>query len=371
MMKESELIATIYRTVGESSQWQPALLSLMDVVDSQMAFLFVIDNNQRFRMSELQGLDQAALSPYKDYYAALDTHLHNAAKLPIGGIKAGYDLNGGPAFFESEFFCDFYSRLDLQWCMGIVLLNDEECYAGLGIHRNKGTAEYGANEINQLQQITPHLQLALKLHQRFEGLEAINQDLTSALEKLDSGFVIADQYGAALFVNSAAQQLASKNDGIKLSGGFLCAELHSETRHLMELVAKTANNTVATPSNNNGALRLSRSSGASPLAVSVMPLVGGVFQGVQARARVLIIIADPARQPQIPTSLIRQLYGLTSAEAQLACALLAGTSVSNYAAEHGIREVTVRNHLQAILHKTSTHRQAELIATLSKVIPRI
>ena len=59
-----------------------------------------------------------------------------------------------------------------------------------------------------------------------------------------------------------------------------------------------------------------------------------------------------------------RIYGLTAKEAELAVALAAGGTLSEFAAERGCSELTARTHLKRILSKTGFVRQSELVRAL-------
>ena len=63
-------------------------------------------------------------------------------------------------------------------------------------------------------------------------------------------------------------------------------------------------------------------------------------------------------------SLLRDLFGLTQAEVQLAHALAAGKDLDEIALARGCTRNTVRNQLKQVFSKTGTHRQAELVRLL-------
>ena len=69
--------------------------------------------------------------------------------------------------------------------------------------------------------------------------------------------------------------------------------------------------------------------------------------------------ADPAE--------LRELFGLTHMEAEIASVISTGAPPEQAAAETGIAVVTARNHLKAVFAKTGTHRQSERVALLSRL----
>jgi DNA-binding CsgD family transcriptional regulator len=76
-------------------------------------------------------------------------------------------------------------------------------------------------------------------------------------------------------------------------------------------------------------------------------------------------ISDRRLPPRILSPTIKtlsSLFHLTAAEARLASRLFRGATLTDAAAEFGVGKTTVEAHLKAILSKTNTNRQAELIA---------
>lgn len=64
---------------------------------------------------------------------------------------------------------------------------------------------------------------------------------------------------------------------------------------------------------------------------------------------------------------LRTLFDLTPAEARLATLIATGNTVHAIAGHAGITYETARNQLKAVLAKTNTHRQAELVSLLARL----
>jgi DNA-binding CsgD family transcriptional regulator len=78
----------------------------------------------------------------------------------------------------------------------------------------------------------------------------------------------------------------------------------------------------------------------------------------------LVLIIDPELEPEPRAALLRLLYGLTKAEADVALLVLRGQGLTPIAEELSVSMTTVRTHLQHVFNKTDTHRQAELVRFL-------
>ena len=73
---------------------------------------------------------------------------------------------------------------------------------------------------------------------------------------------------------------------------------------------------------------------------------------------------DPETVPAVTHDLIRKLFGLTEAEAELAVALCGGKTLDDAATERGTSVHTTRSQLKSIFGKTGTKRQADLVSLL-------
>ena len=108
---------------------------------------------------------------------------------------------------------------------------------------------------------------------------------------------------------------------------------------------------------------ITRRSAKAPLAVAIMP-IGARLVEQAAKATALVLCADPERRTMLPVEALRQLYALTSAEADLTVGLAAGLSLKEISDRNSVSYETARLHLKRIFQKTGTARQAELVRLL-------
>ena len=79
------------------------------------------------------------------------------------------------------------------------------------------------------------------------------------------------------------------------------------------------------------------------------------------------MIRDPGAAAVTNAGTLRELFGLTQAEAQLATALHAGDNPRRYAERCGRSLHTVRSQLRDLLGKTGTHSQTALLQLLAAI----
>lgn len=82
----------------------------------------------------------------------------------------------------------------------------------------------------------------------------------------------------------------------------------------------------------------------------------------------LVVVTEPDAPLQVPEGLLRDLYGLTPAEARLAASLAAGRTLQEHAEAEGTATGTARWRLKQVFAKTETRRQAELAALVLRSV---
>jgi DNA-binding NarL/FixJ family response regulator len=82
----------------------------------------------------------------------------------------------------------------------------------------------------------------------------------------------------------------------------------------------------------------------------------------------LVLLRDLTAASRAPDAeLLRRLFGLTPAEAEVACALYGGATKSAVAAQRGLKESTIRSQVDAILLKTGTTNLRDLERLLASL----
>lgn len=98
--------------------------------------------------------------------------------------------------------------------------------------------------------------------------------------------------------------------------------------------------------------------------------VPGLARDVFLSAQAIAVLIERDREPlavRIGSSAIRDGFGLTQREADVASLLAEGFDIPAIALRLRIRPDTVRTYLKDALDKTGTHRQAELVALLARL----
>jgi len=176
------------------------------------------------------------------------------------------------------------------------------------------------------------------------------------LDRLCAGVIVSDGEGRVVEMNHAARAMVQLGDGLAVRGGRLCAGRVFETARMAKLISVAA----AADSTNlaAGRMLIARRGGRPAYLLTVAAL--HCKQAVDAKPLAILVIVDPQRHSP-PESDLAELFGFSPAEARLGVSLMTGKTVTEIAAEFGLRVPTLRTQLRSILKKVGAKRQSDLV----------
>jgi DNA-binding CsgD family transcriptional regulator len=183
--------------------------------------------------------------------------------------------------------------------------------------------------------------------------------LSVVVDLLPVAVLILDQTRTPVFMNPAAERVVQDrwlfvqrpNGALELADRSQRPAFHAFLATLLD----------ASPPGSEAGLRFFvKRAAAQPVSITG----GACPQARQGRGAVLFV-----RVPESDVALagvpLQALFGLTRAEAALASALVAGESLADYCQRRGVSINTGKTQLKAVLAKTGTNRQAQLVRLLA------
>lgn len=181
------------------------------------------------------------------------------------------------------------------------------------------------------------------------------------LDSLRCGGFLLDLRGRVLSLNMIA--LSCLGDGLVLGGEYLCATDRETDNRLQYII--TAALDPEDDANRSRSVAVRRRS-RLPLVVRVVRL-DEYAQPAPSSASLLLLALDPELWPEPPRDVLTQTFGLTRAEADVAIGVAAGRTLSEIAAERGVKIGTVRLQSKTVFLKTHTRGQADLTGLLTRL----
>ncbi len=340
----------------DPAEWPRVLQQMADAADATGMLLIPMDGR-------VAGLPFThSIGDLVEFYFKHGWHLHDrraqgVPQMMKTGIMADQDFISLETMNREPYYQEFMVPFGFQWFAGLGFRADHEIWCA-SFQRSPTQGPFLAEETRTLLQIGSRLTTSATLARRF-GLSRM-EGVASAFESLDVGVMLFDRAGRLVRANARAEQHI--RDVLPVVGGNLVMRNATEQAAVRHHIATSVGNTPVTDPNHISPVIIHRP-GRRPLVLRAVRLPRKLFNYFSPAA-VVVLIVDPEDRQQTPAILLRDLFGLTKAEAALTQALGEGMSLEMWADENGYALSTARQLMKLTLAKTGTHRQAELVALI-------
>lgn len=271
------------------------------------------------------------------------------------GDFAAYGRPDDPAEIKA-----WVDRYDVPHICLSPLIKQDGLLVGLAVLRSQKNGHITDEQRRVFSCLAPHLRAAVRTQMTLmsEGVSAI----TGTMETLSIAAFVCDPQGRVLARTSLTEPLLREGSHFRLRNGRLAAWNDPDGKALAtEIFAAGLKVGASRPA---GPIVLRNALGGDPLLIEVASLPAGRHPFGVERA-VLVMVG--ARRPinHGAAAIARALYGLTSAEAEIAGDLVAGLRPQTIAVRRGTALTTVRSHIRRILEKAEVTSQLELVGGIN------
>jgi len=269
------------------------------------------------------------------------------------GFVGDTDVWPEEALRRDPYFQEFLLPRGVFYHAKARLVDDSDERISLSLKRLSCFGPYEPTDIAALDCVLPKLQMATRVARRLlaseaSGLARVLRDRGDPVFELDAWARVLRVHG-----DDDAQQL-----GVVVRG----RRLHATDRHAQAPLDQAIAAAVRAP--RQPAIVAITSPRGERRFFYVVPVAGRARDVFLATAAVAVLI-EPGRDRVSPLAgVIRQAFGLTEREAQIATLLAEGLSLPTIAERLRLGIGTIRNHVKSIFGKTGTRRQGELVALL-------
>lgn len=360
----SAIVARINRAALHPGDWSQAVHDIVTALGADHGGLVVSGSSSRQMTACSLGADDLRHS-YNARFWRIDPIASALEHEPAGVITTCEELLGPDYLRRHPFFRDWMAPHRLGNGM-LALLTSGAKTSWIGVYPDPGHDFDRSQATSTMRLLLPHLRHALNVQSCLTDVRTERDRVIAVLDVHRHGLVIVSSCGAISYANPAALSILESRDGLGMGR---CGHLESlDSRSAVGLRAIINSALREYGPYVGGRALIPRHSGGSSYALLVLPLDPKVGCRDERRSAALVVIVDPDREiPGAPKAL-RQLYGLTGAEARVAMAALRGEGLRSIAEELAVSVNTVRTHLQRAFEKTGTHRQAELVRMLTTVL---
>lgn len=373
----SRLIHQIYEAAVEPAQWSKAVAAVGASVDAHKAMLFT-----PYLGPHMGGLvfpwnlEEGDLQRWATRYIADDiwstAALDSGFWQQEGAVVADEDLVPREVFERSVMYREFLTGIDIgRMCACQIAAGGPGLPAtALSVFRPIGGNPFDRDDQAWLRQLVPHLSRALGVMQRLDTARLHAASALSALDRLSFGVALLNERRQVIHLNPAATTAIGRRDGLALNGQnqLDIPTLDVDAPSLPQWLDGIQASDIRQQSHFSKSFLVPRRSmpqrhyalQCSPLPTHAAP--AWIAQGEVAHFVVFITDPDAAQLPSVDR--LRELYGLTPAQARVARTLAGGVSLKHTASELGISEQTVQSHVKEIYAKIRVNRLPDLVRVL-------
>jgi len=363
------LLGDLYESVITPSLLTPTVSALSQWLKVDAAH-FIGWDTSRFvpRVAVLNDGSLDQVDPdYVQRYSQIDPRRARMASVPLGQLARCDQFFDERFVSRNEFFQEFLLPRGRRHTMGAQLYRDSRFDFYVTFYHSVGRDSFDEVQMRQAQALVPHLQRVARMLVQHDAAQVASQWGQVALDALDQGVLLIDGAGDVLSANRRAEAVLQQGRWLVVQQRRLraAAGLQIDLPALLQRVLSTG-----VPE--SAVLRRAPGLGdADPWCAVTVSRPGSehdqAVRDIHPRAALLVYLTVPEAQRHATAAQLMQMFGLTQAEARLAHALVQGSTVDEYAEAQGLAMPTVRSQVRAVLDKTRTTRQQDLVRLLSAI----
>ena len=358
----AEMLEILYAAPLDQAKWQQFLERLCEITSSITALFVNNDSAQGIRRLATGGLKTTAETKaiYDSSFRYTDPIRQAYLRNPRTGFIEGEDLIAHEDLIKTEAFKAVGIPNGREYFSLIVITVSPSRHEMISLWRGAGRPILEPEYRLLIESLLPHMQNVLDIRRALGLMEDRARTAEAMLDASITASILLDEAGRIIYMNEAAQRLALNADGFTVDDNRPIPTDPSRRSEFENLVAACAS---ADSNSAGGALTLARGMRKRPLQVVVTPL--RLSDPHRSGVRTLVMATDPDRVVIFPDAILRQLYGLTPAETEIANGLLTGFSIEEVAKVRGVSLPTVRSQMSSLLGKTGSQSHNELIRLLT------
>lgn len=366
----SVLVRELYAGVIETPPWERFLECMRREADGTAALIMLSPpGSAAVNLLSVVGGRPEVSNAYREQLFALEPFLD----LPEGEVTTLHRFVGARELELNE----YYNRFMRPWGVGFVLGADVRTAAGytarLRVCRAPEASDFAADVCELVATLLAHLRQAVEIFDRVHRLQVGEIELADVLDRFGVASFLLDASGRVSHTNGSAVALLSGDHGLTLRDGRLLLGSDAAQRRLARILAGAhgAHGLGEEPGRRLPAvITVPRGTGSLPLVVAVRLLRSPADLRAEHTPLAAVYVSRPEPGRTVPAELVRELLGVTRAEAALASRLACGATIDEAAGDLGIARATARTQLYSIFRKTGLHRQSELVSLIAETSAR-
>lgn len=278
---------------------------------------------------------------------------HDLKTLKAYTLEDFLKTNGNIEAYRQDFLHPF--GIDHMLLSRIEASDGSNAY--LFICRTEQSQPFDCKDVELVEAILPAFRPAIRVASSLRRECAARRVYENAIEAMGIGTILLNVQGHVIYSNPISKALLANQNMLLLRNEKLSCTRNRERAMLAELIDKALADSTGQFSH---ALPLT-TDGSSELLLLIRAVAYPLCESNEPGPRVAIFLNQRGARAAVPRDLIRDLFNLSRAEADLSMVLSDGKTLAQAAELLHISEHTARTYSKRIYAKTGTNRQAELV----------
>lgn len=258
---------------------------------------------------------------------------------------------------QPGFYAEVVHPRDIGDIIGTNFIRRGNQLAHFRLGRARVAGRYTHEDKELCQLILPHLHRSWERTSRVVRNTAWKAVLSGALQRLGAGVVLIDENREVLDADSTALETIDAHRALlSVTNGRLRLHRQEDERQLEDALERVA----AHPAAGGQSFGIDTGTGLRRLHFVCRRMPGTEF--FDARPCMVLFIRDDRPPGPVAPQTLRALFGLTTAEARIACGLIDGLSMTQIAAQGGISRNTAYAYLKSAFGKLGVNQQSALVS---------
>jgi DNA-binding NarL/FixJ family response regulator len=352
----------------DSAGWYPALEQLAQATGSRGGELICLGKQASLPLHIMTNVDPAIDQAFLECgggHPDINPRVGAGMKAPALKVLAESDFMTPEEHARHPHYQEFARPWDIPFICLATLDRTENLLVGLAVVRSQKEGHISPEQRAVFASLAPHVRAAVRTQMALEN--NASSLLAGAMEALSIAAFICDGSGRVRAMSPQAEQLVSAQRGLQLRLGRLTADQSADYHVLQEAIEAASMSGFKDPKFIHRTVTLrGKQVHDAPMVLDVFALPKREYD-LNFSPRVLVVARGTRRASERKSEILRTLYSLTSAEADIAIQVGSGRTAEAIAAVRGVSVGTVRAQLKTIMGKMGVRRQIELAARLTEI----
>ena len=366
-----DAVSAIYAAPGSRDGWD-RMMSHLNALTGSKAGVYVLVNKADLsnEINAFAGFADSDVAAYQGPNGAAKdvrfSYLHNL--LPGQVFREFEYVTDRAAWDASEWIQHQREALGCYWCMSALVSTHGLWRDYISVNRLESLGPHVEREKQNLQTLLPHIGRAAEIHRTLTSLAQRYGAVLSVLDRLMIGLVVLQSSGHIAVANATAKDICARTGALRITpAGRLQAPEPHQDGPLQRLIKQCIDTATATGLNPGGQVALMRS-GCAVLA-EILPLRDDGLPDGEAIRGAAVFLIDANLANVVSVSGLTRIFSLSPSESAVADGVANGLATNDIADLRGTSIETVRKQLKAVLAKTGTCSQLELLRLATKLTP--